>query len=397
MFYAEIVPNERLETLLSAHNKAFEYFGGYCSEGLYDNMKTVVKKIEKDKIYNERFMDFANFYGFKVLTHRPYNPRAKGKIERIVPYVRNNILYGKSYGSLEEVQSSLLAWLEEANRRLHSELKEIPFERFKTEKKFLNKIERFYPLRRTETRIVQEGNRVTYQNRAYEVPNAKGKKVNISAEGGMIKIYDQDELVAESPLKVPVEMRTLRFMYEKENVIFLGPPGVGKTHLAVGLGIEAIKEGKKAYFINAITLVDRLKKAFYERAFERQVRFYKSLDLFIIDELGYLPLDSEGAKLFFELISEKYEQGSVIITSNRSFNEWDKIFEDEVIASAILDRLLHHSTLINIRGKSYRLKEKEKSGMIKLETSKATDESAQIWPMKMRKTDRWNCAIPDRC
>ncbi|MGC8708612.1 MAG: ATP-binding protein, partial [Athalassotoga sp.] len=99
--------------------------------------------------------------------------------------------------------------------------------------------------------------------------------------------------------------------------------------------------------------------------------------LLIIDELGYLPLDSEGAKLFFELISEKYEQGSVIVTSNRSFNEWNKIFEDEVIATAVLDRLLHHSTIINIRGKSYRLREKQKSGMIRLDTSKIIDENAQ--------------------
>ncbi|PMP79870.1 MAG: AAA family ATPase [Mesoaciditoga sp.] len=173
------------------------------------------------------------------------------------------------------------------------------------------------------------------------------------------------------------ELKTLRFMYEKENVIFLGPPGVGKTHLAVGLGMEGIKEGKKVYFINSITLVDKLKKSFYERSFEKQMRFYKALDLLIIDELGYLPLDSEGAKLFFELISEKYEQGSVIVTSNRSFNEWNKIFEDEVIATAVLDRLLHHSTIINIRGKSYRLREKQKSGMIRLDTSKIIDENAQ--------------------
>jgi len=135
------------------------------------------------------------------------------------------------------------------------------------------------------------------------------------------------------------ELKTLRFIYEKENVIFLGPPGVGKTHLAVGLGMEAIREGKKAYFINAITLIDKLKRAFYERSFEKQIKFYKSLDLLIIDELGYLPLDSEGAKLFFELISEKYEQGSVIVTSNRSFNEWNKIFEIERKAKKRYDKV----------------------------------------------------------
>ena len=120
----------------------------------------------------------------------------------------------------------------------------------------------------------------------------------------------------------------------------------------------------KAYFINAISLIEKLKKAYEENRFENVLRYYKSIDLFIIDELGYLPLDTEGAKLFFELVSRKYENGSIIVTSNRSFSEWDKIFTDSVLATAVLDRLLHHSNVINIRGKSYRLKEKQKNGII---------------------------------
>jgi len=172
--------------------------------------------------------------------------------------------------------------------------------------------------------------------------------------------------------KQMMELKTLRFVYEKENVVFLGPPGVGKTHLAVGLGMEALKEGKKIYFVNAITLVDRLKKAFAERHLERLIRFYKSLDLLIIDELGYLPLDTEGAKLFFEVVSQKYDRG---------FTEWDKIFEDEVLATAVLDRLLHHCTIVNIRGKSYRLKEKQRTGLVGIQTAIEGKE-------KLRKIDR---------
>jgi DNA replication protein DnaC len=162
------------------------------------------------------------------------------------------------------------------------------------------------------------------------------------------------------------ELETMRFLYDKENVVFLGPPGVGKTHLAVGLGIRAIEEGKRCYFVNAITLVDKLKKAFADRSLQKHMRFYRSIDLLIIDELGYLPLDGEGAKLFFELIAQRYEKKSIILTSNRGFTEWDKIFSDEVIATAILDRLLHHCTIVNIRGKSYRLKEKKKEGLTKV-------------------------------
>ncbi len=127
---------------------------------------------------------------------------------------------------------------------------------------------------------------------------------------------------------------------------------------------RALSEGIKPYFINALSLIEKLKKAYEDNRFENVLRYYKTIELFIIDELGYLPLDAEGAKLFFELISQKYEKGSIIVTSNRSFSEWDKIFSDSVLATAVLDRLLHHSSVINIRGKSYRLKEKQKNGLI---------------------------------
>ena len=158
-------------------------------------------------------------------------------------------------------------------------------------------------------------------------------------------------------------LSSLKFLYNHENILFLGAPGVGKSHLAIGLGMRVAEEGKQPYFIPAITLVDKLKTAFKEYRFETVMRFFRSVDLLIIDELGYLPLDLEGSKLLFELISSRYEKGSIILTSNRPFSEWDKVFTDHVIATAILDRILHHSHIVNIRGKSYRLKEKMKSGL----------------------------------
>ncbi|HPE41855.1 MAG TPA: IS21-like element helper ATPase IstB [Thermotogota bacterium] len=158
-------------------------------------------------------------------------------------------------------------------------------------------------------------------------------------------------------------LSSLKFLYNHENILFLGAPGVGKSHLAIGLGMRVAEEGKQPYFIPAITLVDKLKTAFKEYRFDTVMRFFRSVDLLIIDELGYLPLDLEGSKLLFELISSRYEKGSIILTSNRPFSEWDKVFSDHVIATAILDRILHHSHIVNIRGKSYRLKEKMKSGL----------------------------------
>ena len=210
MLYVETVPDEKLETLIQAHLHAFEYFGGYPSEGLYDNMKTVVKKLQKQKEYNARFMDFADFYGFKVITHRPYNPKAKGKVERMVPYVRKNILYGQSYSSLTELKNVLRDWLVEANQRYHSELKETPLERFEREKNHLNKLIKFYPIRRLNTRLVRDKGQIVYKERVYHVGKKyAGKRVNLQVEDSLLKIYDDAEVITVHFLKNQVEKRSL--------------------------------------------------------------------------------------------------------------------------------------------------------------------------------------------
>lgn len=151
--------------------------------------------------------------------------------------------------------------------------------------------------------------------------------------------------------------KDLRFMEQAENLIFLGSPGVGKTHLSVSIGIEAARNRKQTYFINCSDLLEQLKRAKQENSLEKRLKQFAKYGLLIIDEVGFLPIDEEASKLFFQLISKRYEKRSTIITTNVEFSEWASIFGSPVLANAILDRLLHHSQIIKIVGSSYRLKD----------------------------------------
>lgn len=155
-----------------------------------------------------------------------------------------------------------------------------------------------------------------------------------------------------------LELESLRFMENKENILFVGSSGVGKTHLAVSIGIAAAKKRYLTYFISCHDLIMQLKKAHNENRLEQRLKQFCKYRLLIIDEIGYLPVDRDGANLFFQLIAKRYEETSTIITTNQPFSKWGEVFSDNTLANAILDRLLHHSSVIKITGPSYRLKGK---------------------------------------
>jgi DNA replication protein DnaC len=160
------------------------------------------------------------------------------------------------------------------------------------------------------------------------------------------------------------ELSGLSFVERAQNVVILGPPGVGKTHLAVALGVKAVEAGYSALFLPLETLMTRLVRAKHENRLERTLQQLAYPKVLILDEIGYLPLTRDEASLVFRLVVRRYERASLIVTSNKSFLDWGEVFNDHVLATAILDRLLHHAVTLNIKGESYRLKEKRRAGVL---------------------------------
>jgi DNA replication protein DnaC len=158
---------------------------------------------------------------------------------------------------------------------------------------------------------------------------------------------------------VIAHLGALDFIDGKENVVFLGPPGTGKTHLAIGLSIRACQAGHRVLFATAAEWVDRLALAHSAGRLHDELRRLGRYPLLVVDEVGYIPFEAQAANLFFQLVSARYERASLIVTSNKPFGRWGEVFGDPVVAAAMIDRLVHHAEIVSLKGDSYRLKDRD--------------------------------------
>ncbi len=156
-------------------------------------------------------------------------------------------------------------------------------------------------------------------------------------------------------------LATCEFIRKKENVVFIGPPGTGKTHLSISIGIKALQQGYKVIFTTVSDMMSALFESKADNSYVQKLKYYLSSDLLILDELGFRKLNEHIVDQFYEIISQRYEKGSLIITSNKTFDEWGNIFWDSILASAILDRIVHHCHLVLIKGESYRMREQKEN------------------------------------
>ena len=228
----------------------------------------------------------------------------------------------------------------------------------------LDKIKEYYPkyvdiATKNNKTLTESLLELTKKEIEYRDERASQIQITVSAFPYKKELSDFDFDYQPSINKKEImELNTLGFLDKHENILFVGPSGVGKTHLATSIGITAAKKRYSVYFISCHDLITQLNKAHFENKLDARIKHFCRYELLIIDEIGYLPVDKQGANLFFQLITKRYEKHSTIITTNQSFSKWGEVFSDNVLANAILDRLLHHSHVINIKGSSYRIKDK---------------------------------------
>lgn len=207
-------------------------------------------------------------------------------------------------------------------------------------------------------------NKISIVDALYELTSREIEVKNFNATNAMVKVAGFPHLKEMKDFDFDfqpkinkqqfLDFESLRFLENNSNIILIGNSGVGKTHLATSIGIAAAKKRISTYFIKCQDLIEQLKKAYLENKLDSRIKHFSKYKLLIIDEIGYLPIGEQEAKMFFQLIDKRYEKKSTIVTSNINLSNWNEIFVDSMLASAILDRLVHHSSIVNILGSSYR-------------------------------------------
>lgn len=232
------------------------------------------------------------------------------------------------------------------------------------EKLKLEKVHSYLPnyldmIRETETPLIDSLYELTQKEIEFKDYRASIANVKVAGFPFERTLEDFDFTFQPSINKNQImDLASLRFIEEAKNILFLGSSGVGKSHLAVALGVKAAQSRYSTYFISCHDLMMKLNRAQMENRLDAQLRHYLKYKLLIIDEIGYLPMDKQGANLFFQLIAKRYEKKSIILTTNKPFGKWGEVFNDNMLANAILDRLIHHSHIVKITGPSYRIKDK---------------------------------------
>ena len=347
--YWAICPSTSQAYLFDFLATAFEELGGVPKEIVIDNASTMMDKARTEysegKI-NPKFQQLADDFRFDIVPCVRARPNTKAKVENPMRIIDEIMTYNGLLNDEEELYEKMRKF----NEQLQKNLDKLKLTQMSLHlDDYINKI---------------NDHQISVVDALYELTSKEVKVKDFNAANAMVKVAGFPHLKKlkdfdfDSQPKINkqqfLDFESLRFLENNNNIILIGNSGVGKTHLATSIGIAAAKKRVSTYFIKCQDLIEQLKKAYLENKLDSRIKLFSKYKLFIIDEIGYLPIGEQEAKMFFQLIDRRYEKKSTIVTSNINLADWNQIFVDNLLANAILDRLVHHSTIVTILGNSYR-------------------------------------------